>query len=103
MGDANVDALLEAVENLHSCKAEYQCTVIVKESFQSQTAWEGDVHIYQLEKHPKADICYAWASPVGESGKQKVYAVLHIPPVDSPEKAVRASIVSDYKQNNPQP
>lgn len=30
--------------------------------------------------------------------KRRYYAVLHIPPVDSPEKAVRASIVSEAKK-----
>jgi hypothetical protein len=31
------------------------------------------------------------------STKRRYYAVLHIPPVDSPEKAVRATIVQDAR------
>lgn len=94
------DELCKAVDRSHSCTAEYQYTVTVKETFKDQTAWEGDVHIYKLEDHPDTDTCYAWASPVEGSEKQKIYAVLYIPPIDSPEKAVKASIVNDYKQRD---
>jgi hypothetical protein len=31
------------------------------------------------------------------SAKRRFFAVLHVPPVDSPEKAVRAAIVHDYR------
>ena len=93
------DELLKAIERLHDCQAKYLHTVAVKEIFQDQTAWEGDVHIYKLEGHEDTDTCYAWVSPIEGSEKQKIYAILHIPPVDSPEKAVKASIVSDYRNN----
>jgi len=38
-----------------------------------------------------------WSSPIEGSTKRRYYAVLHVPPIDSPEKAVRAAIVQDYK------
>jgi hypothetical protein len=69
----------------------------VVELFQGKRVWEGIVFIFDLEGHPKATRAYAWSSPIEGSTKRRYYAVLHIPPVDSPEKAVRASIVRDSK------
>lgn len=91
-----VDDLKQAVERLHECKASLQKVVIIHEDFNGKTVWEGSVSVFSVD-HPDADICYAWSSPVEGSDRRKFYAVLHIPPVDSPEKAVRASIVADHK------
>jgi hypothetical protein len=71
--------------------------IAVVEKFGSQTVWNGIVHVFKIEGHPKADKCYAWSSPIEGSTERRYYAVLHIHPIDSPEKAVRASIVQDRK------
>lgn len=92
-----INQLAVAVEKLHGCSAIFQESVQVKEEFQGQTAWEGVVHIFDLTGHSEAGRCYAWSSPVEGSNKRKFFAVLHIPPIDSPEKAVRASIVQEYR------
>ncbi|OGT66202.1 MAG: hypothetical protein A2993_02465 [Gammaproteobacteria bacterium RIFCSPLOWO2_01_FULL_47_190] len=89
--------LRQTVERLHNCKAHFAENIEVKEIFQGETVWEGVVHTFNIEGHPDTDICYAWSSPIEGSDKRKFYAVLKIPPVDSPLKAVQASIVSDYK------
>ena len=89
--------LLRDVERLHGCSATYVCDFYVREEHGGQIAWEGVVSQFKLKGHPQASICYAWSSPVEGSDRRKFYAVLHIPPVDSPEAAVRASIVSDYR------
>jgi hypothetical protein len=52
---------------------------------------------FLIKVHPQADKCYTWSSPIEGSTKRRYYAVLYIPPIDSPEKAVRASIVHDHK------
>lgn len=93
----DIDDLKTAVERLHNCKASFLEEVAVVEKFGSETIWKGIVHIFKIEGNPKADICYAWSLPIEGSTKRRYYAVLHIPPVDSPEKAVRASIVQDRK------
>ncbi len=85
------------VERLHGCHASHQKAVAVREEFQGQVAWEGAVHVYSLSGHPSASICYAWSSPVEGSENRRFYAVLHTEQVDSPAKAVRAAIVSDYR------
>ncbi len=89
--------LKTAVERLHNCKASFVEDVVVVEKFGNQTAWSGTVSVFKIEGHPKATKAYAWSSPIEGSTKRRYYAVLHIPPVDSPEKAVRASIVQDRK------
>jgi len=90
--------LKQAIEKLHDCRAFHIEDVIVSEHFGSDTVWGGIVSVFKIEGHPKADKCYAWSSLIRGSKKRRYYAVLHIPPVDSPAKAVRASIVHDFKK-----
>lgn len=89
--------LKTAVENLHNCKASFIEDVIVLEKFGNETVWSGTVSVFRIEGHLQATKAYAWSSTIEGSTKRRYYAVLHIPPVDSPEKAVRASIVQDHK------
>lgn len=86
-----------AFRDLHSCEAKHIETVPVKEVFQGKTVWEGEVDVYALSGHPKATRGYAWAAQDGS--KSDITAVLEIPPVVSPETAVRASIVASQKPN----
>lgn len=91
--------LKAAIERLHDCSAAFHESVPVKEMFKEEVAWEGIVHIFDLTGHSEAGRCYAWSSPIEGSKERKFYAVLHIPPIDSPEKAVRASIVQEYRKD----
>jgi hypothetical protein len=87
--------LQAAVEATHGGTATLRDVGPVRETFQGQTAWEESVHIFDLHGHPSAKMAYAWSSPIEGSDRRKFYAVLHLPPVDSPEAAVRAAIVAD--------
>jgi hypothetical protein len=91
------DDLKRIVEQLHGCPASLTENVAVIEKFGEKTVWAGMVSVFILTGHPQATKCYAWSSPIEGSTKRRYYAILHIPPIDSPEKAVRASIVHDYK------
>jgi len=88
-----IKALQKAIFDLHGCKAIWIESVPVKEVFKGKTVWEGVVQVFDLEGHPKAKRCYAWSHELEGSRKRRFFAVLHQEPVDSPEKAVRASIV----------
>lgn len=90
--------LKRAVEKLNNCQASHIEDVIVIEKYGADTVWEGVVAVFDIKGHDKADKCYAWSSPIEGSKKRRFYTVLKIPPVDSPEKAVRASIVNDHKR-----
>jgi hypothetical protein len=98
MNQPIIEDLKLAVERLHSCKATYLEDVAVIEKFGDKTVWNGVVHVFKIEGNEKADTCYAWSSPIEGSTKKRYYAVLKVPPIDSPENAVRASIVQDFKK-----
>lgn len=93
----NKSDLIQAIYGLHGCGASYKESTEVHEEFEGQPVWRGIVHTFTITGHPDTDTCYAWSSPIEGSTKRRFYAVLHIPPVDSPQKAVRASIIQDYK------
>jgi hypothetical protein len=59
--------------------------------------WEGVIHVFNLEGHPRATRAYAWSSPIEGSNKRRFFAVLHLPPITSPGDAVRAALVAEQK------
>lgn len=89
--------LKHAIESQHGGTATFVESVPVKETFEGKTVWEGVVSVFALVGHPKASRAYAWSHPVEGSTKHRFFAVLHVPPVDSPQAAVRAAIVADNR------
>ena len=87
-----IERLREAVETMHHCKARHEKSVPVVEMFGQQTVWEGVVESFAITGHPKAKRCYAWSFPDGN--EPRYITVLEIPPVESPQTAVRAAIAS---------
>ncbi|MGA3171969.1 MAG: hypothetical protein ABSE62_13260 [Chthoniobacteraceae bacterium] len=82
----------KAVERAAECPAVHVESVPVLEVFGGQTVWEGVVEAFTLLGHPKAKRAYGWA---WQDGKEARYvAVLEIPPVTSPNMAVRAAIAA---------
>ena len=67
---------------------------IERELGEGEVVWDGDVFVFDLTDHPTAKVAYGWSDPVPGTDRRRFYAVLHQGPVDSPEKAVRAAIVS---------
>lgn len=97
MSTTQISDLQAHIERLHGVMATHRASVPVREVFQGQTAWEGVVQVFDIAGHRTADTCYAWSSAVEGSTKRRFYAVLKIPPVVSPETAVRAAIVADQR------
>lgn len=89
--------LKEAVESQHGCTATLIQSVPVKETFQGKIVWDGAVHIFKINSHPQAQEAYAWSSPIEGSDKRRFFAVLKLPPIESPIDAVRAAIVAEQK------
>ena len=98
MSDAVADQLKEAIEQMHGGSAQLAQSVPVRETFDGKTVWEGVVHVFDLTGHPTATRAYAWSSPIEGSMKRRFFAVLHQPPVDSPQAAVRAAIVAEGRK-----
>lgn len=92
------EPLRDAIRRLHGCESRWLEAVAVTETFEGRTVWSGTVQVFDLEGHPEATRCYAW-SHVTDEGKTRYVAVLHVPPVDSPETAVRAAIVQEFRSS----
>jgi hypothetical protein len=97
MIEVDPEELRHAVEQLHDCVAMLIQSVPVTEAFNGATVWEGIVHVFNVTGNPVATRAYAWSSPVEGSDKRRFFAVLHIPPIDSPQAAVRAAIVAEHR------
>src|SRR5467141_3388535 len=90
--------LQAAILNLHGCNAVHVKTVPVTEVFQGETVWQGEVEVFEIRGHPKAKRCYAWGHVSGDDDQGRRYVtVLELPPVDSPQTAVKAGIMSEIK------
>lgn len=96
--EVSIKPLQKAILDLHGCKSTWVESVPVKEVFEGETAWEGVVQVFDLAGHPTATRCYAWSHSLDNSKKRRFFAVLHQGPVDSPQKAVKAAIVSEARK-----
>jgi hypothetical protein len=93
----HIESLRQTIRNLHGCNSEHLESIPVTEIFQGETVWDGVVEVFAIEGHLKAKKCYAWAY-TEEDGKIHYVAVLELPPVVSPQTAVKAAIVNQIKQ-----
>ena len=91
----DVEELRDAIRRLHGLESEYVETVPVVENFEGMTMWEGDVSVFKVTGHPQTDTAYAWKD--FQDTKRRVVAVLRLPPVDSPQLAVRAAVIAGIK------
>ena len=91
--------LQSVIRHLHGCESVHVSTTPIREFFQGQLIWDGEVETFTIKDHAKASTCYAWAYQ-GDDGKNHYTAVLRIPPVDSPQSAVKAAIAAQVKNEN---
>jgi hypothetical protein len=94
-----IHELRDVIVRLHGAEAKHVQSVPVVEQHQGQTVWDGVVEVFDLIGHPKTHRVYAWAHETENAGKPKHVTVLHIAPVTSPETAVRAAIIQEYRNN----
>jgi hypothetical protein len=93
-----IEELRAVIGKLHGCDSKHVESVPVHEVFRGETAWRGVVEVFDLTGHPKAKRCYAWSHLDGEHDeKTKFVTVLEIPPVDSPQTAVKVAIAGEIK------
>jgi hypothetical protein len=72
--------------------SEYSRTELVREVMGDGITWDGFVCVFRVIGHPKANCCYAWSYQ--EGNETKTMTVLDIPPIDSPQSAVKEAIAS---------
>jgi len=92
-----IEALRETIRRLHGVDSSHVETVHVKEFFEGKTIWEGDVEVFDLEGHPKATRAYAWMHGLDDTKAKRHVTVLAVPPITSPELAVKAVIVHEHR------
>ena len=94
-----IDELQNAIRELHGTEATHVETVPVKETFQGQTVWEGDVEVFDLANHPKASRVFAWSHDTGDSENPRQHiTVLQIPPATTPLRAVQVAIAGMFRE-----
>ena len=82
--------------HLHKASPTWIESVPVHDVFQGKTVWQGVVEVFDLTGHPKAKRGYAWSyKGDGGSTDEQFVAVLEIPPVDSPQTAVKVYVASE--------
>ncbi len=97
MTEVSVEALQEAIREQFGCDSVWVEKVRVKETFLSETVWEGDVQVFDLMDHPEAQRCYAWSHPMKDGEEHRFIIVLHQEPTTSPQAAVRVSFVEQFR------
>jgi hypothetical protein len=98
----HIRELRGVIHKLHGGKAKHIESVPVTELHHGQVVWDGVVEVFHLKGHPKTDRVYAWSHDTGNPIHPKHYVtVLHIPPVVSPQTAVRAAIVQEFRSLEP--
>jgi hypothetical protein len=97
-----IEELREVIRKLHGVDSTHRASVPVKEVFKGKPVWEGIVEVFDLHGHEKANTSYAWSHATDNPAKPKRHVtVLHIPPAVSPETAVRAAIVQEFRSLDP--
>jgi len=89
--------LQQAIRDLHGLDAEHVESVDVLETFEGKTVWEGKVETFRVRGHPQATHAYAWTY-ADDDGNLHHVAVLGVPPVDTPQNAVKAAVVAHIKK-----
>jgi len=96
--EAYIVTLQKVIRDQLGCGSTHVATVPVHEVYQGQTVWRAEVEVFDLKGHAKATRCYAWLHLDKPDGsEERIVAVLEIPPVVSPETAVRETAVADAK------
>ncbi len=94
-----ITELADVIRKLHGSFATHVETVPVKETFNGETVWEGEVEVFDLHDHPKTDRVYAWSHDTDDpETPRRTVTVLHIPPATSPHRAVQVSIANDVRE-----
>jgi hypothetical protein len=89
-----IERLQMVIRQLHKCDCRHMRSVPVKEDFRGKMLWQGDVEVFDLTGHPKANRCYEWSYDKPE----QFITILELPPVDSSESAVKVGLSYQIKQ-----
>lgn len=89
------DRLKEAIERMRDCSARLVESVFVRERVDSTVGAVRVVNVFELDGHPAASKAYAWVSVIEGSERQRIFVVLHQPPIASAIDAVGAALAAE--------
>jgi len=78
---------------MHGCRAAWVQSVPVHEVYEGTTVWQGDVQVYALTGHPKANRCYGWSY----GDPEQFITILELPPVKTAQDAVKVGVAYQVK------
>jgi hypothetical protein len=96
VNEVSLSELKKAVESQHGGTATFVQSVPIREMHGEQLVWEGTVHIFDPADNSKATRAYAWSYAM-DDGRRMFFAVLGVPPINTPRDAVRAAIVAEAR------
>lgn len=85
--------LAETIARMHDCFVEHSETARVIERVGVETAFDGDVEVFDVSGQPKATQAFGWAWE-DAAGQVQYIGILNVPPIDWPREAVQAAIAS---------
>lgn len=95
-----IERIQRAVEQSEKCRATHVESLVTKERFFDAIVWEGVIETFKLQDHPTAKLAYAWERwKDGRKEDPEYTVVLGIPPVNSPNDAVKAFVAAGAKSN----
>jgi hypothetical protein len=86
--------LKQVIFHLHKANPTWVESVPVREVFHGQTVWQGDVEVFDLTNHPKANRYYGWTH--GEP--EEFITILELPPVTDAKSAVKVGVSYQIKK-----
>ena len=91
MEDASAGQLKRVIEAQHGVKSTFVKSVRIHRSASNPSNWDGVVHVFDLNGHPKAKRAFAWSSPILGSAAPRFFAVLQAGQIATPLQAVKAA------------
>jgi hypothetical protein len=90
-----IEDLSIAVETMPHCNARHEASPPIRETFRNQIVWEGVAESFALTGHPKPKRCSIWSYQ--NNGKTQYAVTMEIPPVESPQAAVKVAIAAEVR------
>jgi hypothetical protein len=89
--EAYANQLKRLIETQHGAKSTFAKSVRIHRQVEGQANWDGLVHVFDLNNHPKAKRAFAWSSPISGGGGPRFFAVLQMDAITTPIQAVKAA------------
>lgn len=93
MTPEKIKALQQLIFERYACDSTYVTSVPVRETFEDETVWEGNVEVFHIFGLPDANACYAWYC---RHDPAKAITILEKAPIFSAGSAVR-TVVAEKK------